>query len=820
MSGDYIMNERYYLNEEWKYDRIFDESIKNDSYSSSTIEEIRIPHTNVEMPFHYFDDAVYQFVSGYRRVLNAPSEWEGKSVTLTFDGVAHDSTVYLNGEEIVSHHCGYTAFFAEIGDKLKYGQDNIIAVRVDSRENLNVPPFGFVIDYMTYGGIYRDVYIDVKNKCHMNNLYVHPDVTPVNGIGTKASLSVSFELSAEVPAGAKSVISICRNGQDEYKKLADTEIASMERKARDSQVVYKTKTVVGENVDLWSPKTPNLYLVKTTILDGDNILDETVTRIGFRTAVFTEEGFFLNGNKFKIRGLNRHQSYPYVGYAMPKSMQEMDAEVLKNELGLNAVRTSHYPQSHYFIDKCDEIGLLVFTEMPGWQHIGDEDWKLQAIQNTEDMILQWRNHTSIILWGVRINESVDDDSFYERTNAKARGLDPYRPTGGVRCIKKSNLLEDVYTYNDFTHDGKAPGCTPKDKVTSNMKKGYLVSEYNGHMYPTKSYDDELHRTEHALRHVRVLDAVGSQSNIAGSFGWCMADYNTHKDFGSGDRICYHGVLDMFRNAKPAAYVYSAQQDEKPMLYVCSSMDIGEHPGGMRDELWAFSNADSIKMYKNDKFISEYKVSDSEYKNMVHGPVLMDDFVGDQLETIEHMKPKVANDVKKGLNMVARYGMTSPPKAFYPLAAKIMTVYHISYDRVVELFNEYIGNWGGEATVHRFDAIKDGQVVASVTKAPFDKVVLDADAYKTELVEDKTYDVTEVRIRALDQNGNVLACYNDPVVLSIKGDAEIIGGNIVNLQGGMAGTYIKTKGVDGEATLTIEGIHTEPVSVTFSIRKNK
>lgn len=133
--------------------------------------------------------------------------------------------------------------------------------------------------------------------------------------------------------------------------------------------------------------------------------------MGFRQAVFQKDGFYLNGHKLRIRGLNRHQSYPYVGYAMPASIQRMDAEVLKKELGLNAVRTSHYPQSQEFINRCDELGLMVFTEIPGWQHIGDEAWKAQAVENVKDMVIQYRNHPSIILWGVRINESQDDDEF-------------------------------------------------------------------------------------------------------------------------------------------------------------------------------------------------------------------------------------------------------------------------------------------------------------------------------------------------------------------------------------------------------------------------
>ena len=155
----------------------------------------------------------------------------------------------------------------------------------------------------------------------------------------------------------------------------------------------------------------------------------------------------------------------------------------------------------YFLDECDRRGLLVFTELPGWQHIGDDNWKDAACEMLREMLLQNRSHPSIILWGVRINESVDDDAFYTRTNQIAHQLDPSRATSGVRYLEKSHLLEDVYAYNDFSHNGVTPGAKPKKDVTPDMGKALLISECNGHMYPTKAFDDGPHRQEHALRHV-------------------------------------------------------------------------------------------------------------------------------------------------------------------------------------------------------------------------------------------------------------------------------------------------------------------------------
>ena len=172
-------------------------------------------------------------------------------------------------------------------------------------------------------------------------------------------------------------------------------------------------------VKSWDTEHPILYTCRVSLLKIGRVMDTREVKVGFRTAEFKADGFYLNGKKTFLRGLNRHQCWPYVGYAVPERLQREDARILKQELACVAVRTSHYPQSQYFIDECDRLGLLVFTEIPGWQHIGGENWKDQAVENTREMVLQYRNHPSIVLWGVRINESQDDDELYRRTNAAA-----------------------------------------------------------------------------------------------------------------------------------------------------------------------------------------------------------------------------------------------------------------------------------------------------------------------------------------------------------------------------------------------------------------
>ena len=698
-----------------------------------------------------------------------PSAWADKRVFVTFGAVAHEAEVFINGISVIKHSCGYTAFTAELTSHLNIGGTNVLVVKCDSNESLNVPPFGFVIDYMTYGGMYREVSLEVKPKSFIRDVFVSGDM---NG---QARIRTEIEGEGELRAAIKYEGEVVFEG-----------------------AIEKDFTVTIDGAKLWSIAEPNLYELTVTL--GE---DSFTTRFGFRTAVFKQDGFYLNGTKVKLRGLNRHQSWAYVGYAMPASMQRLDADILKNELGLNAVRTSHYPQSHHFIDRCDELGLVVFTEIPGWQNIGDDSWKDQAVINTREMVSQYRNHPSIILWGVRINESVDCDELYKRTNKVAHDLDDTRQTSGVRYLKKSSFLEDVYAFNDFSHTGKNAGCEPKKNVTSDMSKPYFISEYNGHMFPTKAFDDELHRQEHALRHCNVLDSVMSHDDIAGSFGWCMFDYNTHKDFGSGDRICYHGVTDIFRNMKLAAYSYATQnRDIDPILEVSSSMDIGEHPAGNRGAIYIFTNCDSVRMYKNDVLIKEYTREDSPYKNLISPPFLMNDFIGNIMKEKEGFTERQNKIVKDALNYSAIHGFENIPVKMKLTLVEAMTKYKMTFEDAYMLFGKYIGNWGGSSLQFKFEGIKDGRVVKTVIKASMTSLRLSLNVSSHKLVEGATYDVAAIRIKVTDEYGNVMPAFNRPALVEVTGAAELLSPSLADINGGMGGVYVRSIGRAGKAVVKI------------------
>ncbi len=748
-------------------------------------EPVRLPHTVSILPLHYADKKQYEMVSGYRKTITVPEEAEGKRLFICFEAAAHIATVYVNGQERNTHLCGYTAFETELTSCAVAGEKIDVAVRLDSTENPAVPPFGFVIDYLTYGGIYRPVWLDIREQDFISDVFVTtPDLTTVN---------IQVTTWPEDGHG-KTVQILDSNGNA-------CALASFD----DDHIVLNVP-----DARPWSPDDPVLYTLTVSL---DNGSKKTVT-FGFRTAEFRADGLYLNDKKTFMRGLDRHQSYPYTGYAVPDSLQVEDARILKEELGCNAVRTSHYPQSQSFIDACDRLGLLVFTEIPGWQHIGDEFWKRVACADVHEMICQYRNHPSIVLWGVRINESQDDDEFYEETNRIAHELDPSRQTSGVRYIQKSSLLEDVYAFNDFTHSGNNEPITQKSKVTPDMNKGFLISEANGHMYPTKSFDKTEVRQEHALRHARVLNAAASTGEHAGCFQWCMFDYPTHKDFGSGDRICYHGVMDAFRNPKLAASVYAMQQDERPVLEVGSTMDIGDYPGGMLGKVYAFTNADSVKLYKNGAFVKEF--CSTEFTSLNHGPLLIDDTIGDLLRSQDGYTGKLEKLLHDCLVSASVNGINSMPFIDKIKLAWIMLRYHKTYADAVDLYSRYVGNWGGDATVWRIDAVKNGVVTASRTLTPSADLKLEVKTSSSVLKEGDTYDMAAVRIRILDGNGATAVYAQLPVSFRTEGDIELVGPSIATAEGGMTGTYVRTVGNTGEGRLFINVPGLDPVEVNFEV----
>ena len=694
--------------------------------------EVCLPHTAIELPFNYFDEKTYQREFIYEKIIIPNSTWDNKEISVVFEAVMANTQVFLNNKKIISHTDGYSPFIARLTDELKKGE-NILKVKIDGSENPSIPPFGGRIDYLTYAGIYRDVHLRVTSPISIQNMKIE---TP-NVLNEKKSVKVNVNLFNPKKLTLSGFL---------IAKLKDTEgklLSTLKFKITGEEICFEINKL--ENIKLWDTDNPVLYALDIRVETPYGI-DNLSERFGFRSAEFTKNGFILNGNPIKIRGLNRHQSFPYVGYALGKSAQYKDAEILKYELRINLVRTSHYPQSKHFLNRCDEIGLLVFEEIAGWQHIGDKEWQNKSIENVQNMIERDWNHPSIILWGVRINESPDNHDFYLKTNQVAHQLDSTRQTGGVRKFEEGEFLEDVYTMNDFIlgeeelggNRGRIPLRPQRECTGLNYDVPYMVTEFNGHMFPTKSVDNELRQNEHVLRHLEVLNAAYGASNNAGAIGWCAFDYNTHKDFGSGDRICYHGVMDMFREPKFASYVYSSQDHAKNGL-VLEPVTVwarGERNIQGVLPLIILTNCDYVEFQFND---SEDRFSINpdfkNFSNLPHPPIMVD---------TEHFPENV------------------------------------------------FGTWGTDWPNVKINGFIDRKLAISR------QFVADPVPTNLEIIPDleEVSIGTDVRviIRALDQVGNKMRYLNETISVNLSGPAIIFGPNSIPLRAGSAGFWIRSLGL--------------------------
>ena len=734
------------LNNEWKYCNRFENKYLKDNTKLTHFEDVNLPHTNIELPLTYFDEHDFQFVCCYKKEIFIDNKYQDKLIYIHFEAVMAYAKVYLNGQFLGEHKGGYTEFDILLNSALKFGEKNILTIVADSTERDDIPPFGGQIDYLTFGGIYREVQLTIVEPIHIKNIFCKPQNILEKNKCLVIDTFITNHNKKNTAVKLKAVLS--KNG----KILAKIREEILLSSSTEEIITLSLNDL--KDIELWDIDNPNLYTVTVEISED---IDSVSRRIGFRTAEFTSDGFLLNGKPLKIMGLNRHQAYPYVGYAMPERVQKKDADILKYELSLNLARTSHYPQSRHFLDRCDEIGLLVFEEIPGWQYIGNEEWKQIAIQNVKEMIERDWNHSSIILWGVRINESPDDHDFYVRSNKVAHNMDPTRQTGGVRCNKNSEFLEDVYTMNDFVLDGGNIALCGQNEITGIAHNvPYMVTEYNGHMYPTKKQDPEERHNEHSIRHLRVIDAGILDKNICGTIGWCAFDYNTHKDFGAGDKVCHHGVMDMFRLPKFAAYGYTSQIDPeiKPVLEPVTVWARGEKNKCLISPLLIHTNCDKVDFYYNNKYIKSYFPAKSLFKGLKYPPVLIE---------------------------------------------------------------EVDSNWGHLWQDGEFKGYKNEKLIANkkfTNNQRPKKITVEADDYE---LSAESLDATRVVIKLVDKNDNNLFFCNAIVELVIKGPGRFTGPDKLVLQGGEIATWILTENKQGKIELTVKCDKVKKIHIVIDVK---
>lgn len=658
-----------HLDRDWRFGGKFDPATTAAQFDDRAFSAVTLPHCVAKLSWQNWDPASWQDIWIYRRHFTVPGDCKGLRVFLHFDGVMAGTTPTINGHALPQHLGGYLPSKYELTDWLSDG-NNVLAVAVDSRWS-NVPPEGAPdgakkVDYLEAGGIYRSVRLELVPQIFISDVFAKPVkvLDPDRRVEIQCTLDVAAPLSS--PARV----------QVELRSGAHV-VARTEQTLRVDAVGQKQITLTLSNlgnVALWEVTSPRLYDVVATLFVSGRPVHDYRVRIGFRDAHFALDGFFLNGRRLQLFGLNRHEIYPYVGGAMPARVLRRDAEILRREFNCNMVRCSHYPQSEAFLDACDELGLMVWEEVPGWQYIGDDAWRDLLVRDVQDMIRRDRNHAAVVIWGTRANETANDVELYRRTRAAAKALDDSRPDSGSmtptsRKNWQSEWHQDVFAFDDYhaLPDGSVGIEDPTPGVP------YFLAEAVGQFNYTKrkNFDSKYRRAAdtalqqaQALRHAQCHDRAAANPRICGVIAWCGFDYASLINPYNGLKC--PGVADVFRIPKLGASFYQAQVSPKirPVIQPNFYWDFGpQTPHGPGKQAAIFSNCDRLELFIDGRHRATLRPDSANFPRQLYPPFFAD------LELDGHGFPELRIDgFAKGQRVLSRSFSSNPAQDQFVLQA--------------------------------------------------------------------------------------------------------------------------------------------------------
>ncbi len=614
------------LDRDWLFAGKVDPDAATPDMDETAFSRITLPHCVVPLSWQSWDAAAWENVWLYRRHFSWSQEFANRRVFLKFESVMVTANASLNGTALPVHNGGYLPFVYEVTSLLTKSA-NVLDLKVDSRFQ-NVPPEGSpkgtsAVDYYLPGGITRSVSLCAVPQVFISDVFAKPVDVLQSSRRVEIACQIDAALTPDRPVyveaklmeGARVVGSVRKNVALSHPGKMDV-----------------TMTLAGfDEVKLWDVDAPHLYELVTTLFVGGEPTHDYSTRIGFREAKFTVDGFFLNGRRLRLFGLNRHEIYPYVGYAMPARVMRRDAEIIRNEFNCNIVRCSHYPQSPAFLDACDELGLMVWEETPGWGYVGDAAFEDLVVQNVGDMIRRDRNRASIVIWGVRVNESRNDQPLYRRTTALAKSLDDSRPDSGSMTNFgnwQNEWHEDVFAMDDYhsSPDGSVGIFPPLATVP------YMLSETVGqYTYAGKGFGNQYRRAgevalqcKQALYHAQAHDRAAAFPHFCGVIAWCAFEYGSPMNSYKG--VKNPGVADVFRIPKLGASFYQSQVSPavRPVIVPNFYWDFGQAtPGGPGKNAVIFSNCDRLELFVDGKLHSRLEPDRKNYPNLKYAPFFAD-----------------------------------------------------------------------------------------------------------------------------------------------------------------------------------------------------
>jgi beta-galactosidase len=545
------------FNRGWKFqlgDRPGAEAV---AFNDATWEAVGLPHS-FSTPYFAAGNAFYVGYGWYRKQFEAPQSWVGKRVFLEFEAAFQDAEIFVNGTRVGGHQGGYTGFSIDITKALKLG-GNVVAVRLNNHWNGQLAPRAG--EHVFSGGIYRDVWLVVTGPLHV--AWYGTFVTTPQVSKQSATVNVKTEIVNNSGAPKQATVRTALLG------AGGVQVAAME----SAQTVPAGRTVVFDqtskpvaNPKLWSPQTPNLYTVKTTVLDDGKPVDDFTSPLGFRSIKFTaDKGFFLNGEHYYFKGANVHQDHAGWGDAVSNAGFGRDVKMVK-DAGMDFIRGSHYPHDPAFSEACDRLGMLFWSENCFWGTGGFKDdgyWNCSAYPvktedekpfeesvkaSLRDMIRIHRNHPSIIVWSMSNEPFFSDKAvmpkvreFLKQLVAYSHELDPTRPAAIGGCQRgEIDKLGDIAGYN-------GDGARLPEYLNPGVAS--VVSEYGSTMVDRPgNYEPgwgELQREKFPWR--------------SGEAIWCGFDHGSI----AGRKFGAMGLVDYFRLPKRAWYWYRNEYAKVP-----------------------------------------------------------------------------------------------------------------------------------------------------------------------------------------------------------------------------------------------------------------
>jgi len=612
------------LDHDWLFGGKWVADAMKPEFDDKTFSKVTLPHCVAGLSWQGWHPAQWEAVWIYRRHFSLPEEIRHRRIFLDFDGVMNTATPAINGRLLPKRAGGYLPFHYEITEFLNHG-DNILAVALDARWN-PVPPDGnpkgpTSVDYLEAGGIVRSVALRAVPPIFISDLFAKPVAV------LDPSRRVEVQCVLDAAAVPEKPLQLKVDMFDGPRRVATVSQTLKIEHAGEFNVTLVLSDL--GNVRLWDVDAPQLYQIVATLLHNGEPVHDYRTRIGLREARFEVDGFFLNGRRFRFMGLNRHEIYPYVGFAMPPRVMRRDAEILRREFNVNMVRCSHYPQTEAFLDACDELGLMVWEETPGWGYLGDDAWKELVFRDVGEMVRRDRNHPSIIIWGVRVNESHNDPALYERTKALAKALDGSRPTSGSMTSHSiAGWHQEVFALDDYhsAPDGSVGILPPLPEVP------YMLSECVGQFsYGNKGFRNSYRRagdltlqTNQALFHAQAHDRARAYPRFCGVIAWCAFDYASQVN--AYNEVKCPGVADIFRIPKLGAAFYQAQVSPKARAVIQPDFywDFGlKSPMGPGRHAAVFSNCDRLDILVGGKLIATVQPDHEHYPHLDYPPFFCD-----------------------------------------------------------------------------------------------------------------------------------------------------------------------------------------------------